>query len=226
MRKSGRQLILDWPHEPSSAREDFLPAPGNAEAFRAIDAWPHWPSPSLLLIGPAGSGKSHLGAIWARAAGARRIEGDRLAAADLVEAASGPALLIDNADRVGEHEPLLFHLLNLLKEHGVSALLTAQSAPNLWGLVTPDLLSRLRLAPTVSLGAPDVELTHAVLFKLFSDRQLVVDPQVVAYLALRIERSLEAARAVVAALDKEALARGKPVTRAMAAALLRDHTET
>jgi len=66
---------------------------------------------------------------------------------------------------------------------------------------------------------------HAVLFKLFSDRQLVVDPTVVAYVALRIDRSLDAARAIVAALDREALARGKRVTRAMAAELLRDFTE-
>ena len=71
----------------------------------------------------------------------------------------------------------------------------------------------------MQLGEPDLDLTKAVLFKLFSDRQIAVDPSVVGYIALRIERSLEAARGIVAALDREALARGKPVTRAMAAAI-------
>ena len=52
--------------------------------------------------------------------------------------------------------------------------------------------------------------------------QLAVDPALIGYVALRIERSLDAARALVAALDREALARGGPVTRAMAARLLRD----
>ena len=55
--------------------------------------------------------------------------------------------------------------------------------------------------------------------------QLVVDPAVVAYIAMRIERSLNAARAIVAALDREALSRGKRVTRAMAAEILRDPTQ-
>ena len=77
----------------------------------------------------------------------------------------------------------------------------------------------------MTLGAPDLQLTEAVLVKLFSDRQLLVDQPVVSYVALRIERSLDAARGIVAALDREALARGKRVTRAMAAELLRDDAE-
>ncbi len=217
-----RQLTLDWPHQPSYAREDFLEAPCNAAALGAILAWPNWPSRMLMLAGPSGAGKSHLGAIWARAAAARLVAADRLADAPLAELARAPALLIEDADRVGGEEAALLHLLNLARESGADLLLTARAAPDGWGLKTADLLSRLRLAPIVSLGAPDPELIAAVLLKLFSDRQLVVDRAVVSYVALRLERSLDAARAIVAALDREALARGKPVTRAMAAELLRD----
>jgi chromosomal replication initiation ATPase DnaA len=217
-----RQLALEWSHPESYAREDFLPAPENQEALRRIDAWPRWPSPTLMLVGPRGAGKTHLGAIWARQSGARVVSGAGLAGADLVALAAGPALLIDDADAVGANEAELFHLLNLAREHNVSALITAGQPPDAWGLSTPDLLSRLRLAPMVELWAPEIELVRAVLFKLFSDRQLVVDPATVAFLALRIERSLEAAGAIVARLDREGLARGRAVTRALAAEVLRD----
>jgi chromosomal replication initiation ATPase DnaA len=217
-----RQLTLDWPHAPSYAREDFLEAPGNTEALRAILAWPNWAGHMLMVVGPSGSGKSHLGAIWARAAEARVVAAEALPHTPLVELATARALLIEDADRIGDQEAALFHLLNLTRESGVDLLLTARGQPDVWKLKTADLVSRLRLAPLVSLGAPDVELTEAVLFKLFSDRQIAVDWQVVSYIALRIERSLDAARAIVAALDREALARGKRVTRAMAAELLRD----
>ncbi len=217
-----RQLTLDWPHDPSYAREDFLEAPGNAQALRAILSWPNWAGRMLMLVGPSGSGKSHLGAIWARAAAARVVAAEALSRAPLVELAAAKALLIEDADRIGAEEAALFHLLNLTRESGAHVLLTTRGPPDGWSLTTADLLSRLRLAPIVSLGAPDLELTQAVLFKLFSDRQLAVDPSVVSYVALRIERSLDAARAIVAALDREALARGKRVTRAMAAELLRD----
>jgi chromosomal replication initiation ATPase DnaA len=221
-----RQLTLDWPHAPSYAREDFLEAPGNAEALRVILAWPNWAARTLMLVGPSGAGKSHLGAIWARAAAARAVSAETLPHTPLVELAAAHTLLIEDADRIGAHESALFHLLNLTRESGAFLLLTARAQPDVWGLKTPDLLSRLRLAPIVSLGAPDLDLSQAVLFKLFSDRQLVVDPSVIAYIALRIERSLDAARAIVAALDREALARGRGVTRAMAAELLRDAPST
>ncbi len=212
-----RQLTLDWPHAPRFAAEDFLPAPSNREALAAIERWPDWAGPMLLLIGPEGSGKSHLGALWAQKSAATTIDAQRLEAAP----PAGGAVLIEDADRVGESEARLFHLVNAVVQAQRPALITARAAPDAWGLRTPDLLSRLRLAPLVRLGPPDLELTTAVLFKLFSDRQLAVEPRVASYIALRIERSLAVARAVVAALDREALSQGRRVTRAMAAEVLR-----
>ncbi len=68
---SPRQLPLPLPHEPSFAREDFLASPSNAAAISLIEDWPRWPAPLMLLVGPAGSGKSHLAAIFAEISGAR-----------------------------------------------------------------------------------------------------------------------------------------------------------
>jgi chromosomal replication initiation ATPase DnaA len=222
MTGGSRQLPLDLPHEPSFAREDFLVAPSNAAALRAIDAWPDWAGRMLLLVGPAGSGKSHLGAIWARAAGAKTIEAESLSRAEPLELARAKAILIENADRIGSSEANLFHLFNLARESGAAVLLTALGPPDAWALQMPDLRSRLRLVPIAMLGEPDADLARAVLFKLFSDRQLAVEPAVIAYIGLRIDRSLGAARAIVEALDREALARGKAVTRSMAASIFKD----
>jgi chromosomal replication initiation ATPase DnaA len=79
----------------------------------------------------------------------------------------------------------------------------------------------LRAVPFVSLGAPDDALLRALLLKLFADRQLAVDENLVTYLATRIERSFVAARAAVEALDREALRLKRPVTRALASETLR-----
>ena len=128
--------------------------------------------------------------------------------------------VIDDADRIGRGEANVFHALNRLREQGRSVLLTAQSAPDAWRLRTPDLLSRLRLAPVLQLEAPDDILVRAVLIKLFADRQLVVDATVVDYLARRMERSISAARHLVSRLDNTNLARGGRITRATAADVL------
>jgi chromosomal replication initiation ATPase DnaA len=217
-----RQLTFRWPHSPSFAREDFLSAPSNHEALTAIERWPNWAGRMLMLVGPEGAGKSHLGAIWARAADAVALSGQELDEQSVQACARAHAMLIEDADGARRAEALFFHLINTALQNNAWLLLTSRAAPDSWGLDLPDLLSRLRLAPVARLAAPDIELTEAVLFKLFSDRQLEVEPHVVSYIALRIERSLGAARALVDALDNEALTQSRRITRAMANNLLRE----
>ena len=217
-----RQLTLDLPVETRFGREDFLVSPSNIDAFETFERWPAWPDRVLLLLGPTGAGKSHLGAIWAERAQARVIPACALASADIPALASGGPILLEDVEAARGIEAPLFHLLNLVRTTANSWLvITARSWPDGWGLRTPDLLSRLRLAPAVEIAEPDDALVRAVLVKLFIDRQLVVDTSVVEYLALRIERSLEAARSVVEALDREALTAGRRITRPMAGDVLR-----
>jgi chromosomal replication initiation ATPase DnaA len=211
------QLALDLPVQPSFRREDFLPAPSNRAALEMIDQWPNWPDSTLLLVGPAGSGKSHLAAIWARKAGAAVTSG--VPSVESVVTAKPPALLIDDVDRIAD-ETALFHLLNLTRENNIFLLMTACGPPRAETVRLPDLLSRLRRAPLVEIGAPDDELMRVALEKLFRDSQLSVEPSLIDYVALRLERSLGAARAFVRNVDQEALARGRRVTRALAAEVL------
>jgi chromosomal replication initiation ATPase DnaA len=220
-----QQLGLELPLEPQFSREDFLISDSNADALRLIEAWPHWPDSVLLLIGERGSGKSHLAAIWAAQAAAEIFSGAALSHADVTALTEKPALVIDAIDELGAAEAPLFHLLNLAREGRRSLLLTAQRRPDLWGLKTPDLLSRLRLAPVVELGAPDDALLQSVLHKLFRDRQLLVDPAVIDFIALHIDRSLEVARAFVDLIDRVALARGSAVTRSLVREFLLDTTD-
>ena len=149
------------------------------------------------------------------------LRGEALNEESVLACERAHAVLFEDADRAAQSEALFFHLMNTALQNDVWLLLTCRAAPDAWELNTPDLLSRLRLAPVVRLAAPDIELTEAVLFKLFSDRQLQVEPNVVAYIALRIERSLGAAREIVATLDNEALTLGRRVTRTMASEALR-----
>lgn len=209
------QLPLDLVLPTRLGRDDFLRAPANAAALDLIEAWPAWPDRIVVLTGPAGAGKSHLGAIWAARAGVA----PRVPATAEAGRPTGPVLL-DDADRLSWPEPAFFHFLNRLREGGGWLLATAATPPAQWGLRTPDLVSRLRLAPLVAIGAPDDGLMRAVLVKLFADRQVAVEETLLAYLVPRLARSLGEARAVVAALDRAALAGNRRLTRAVAAEVL------
>jgi len=215
------QLTLELAGDPSFSVENFLISASNEQAFDMIMLWPDWPDATLLLVGPSGSGKSHLGSIWAERAAAVKMVAAGLSRHDPTELTAHKTLLIENVESVAipdnkDDETAMFHLLNLTRASGTMLLLTAREGPESWGLKTPDLLSRLRLAPRVSLAPPDDALMRAVLVKLFFDRQLMVDTSLIEFAALRLNRSLDAAREFVAALDREALARGKRITKPMA----------
>jgi chromosomal replication initiation ATPase DnaA len=216
-----RQLAFALGHHTSFAREDFLAGPSNRAALAMIERWPDWPDRLLVVVGPEGSGKSHLAAIWAEAAGARFLAARALGETNLPRALSTGALVIENVAADAVDERSLFHLINLAREQGAFMLVTALAPPTGWTLKVPDLASRLRALPVVELGPPDDALLRAVLVKLFADRQLAVDESLLTYLVKRIDRSFAAARAVVERLDREALRLRRPVTRALAAEALR-----
>ena len=170
--------------------------PSNAAALALIERWPDWPSRTVLLRGPEGSGKSHLAAIWAREAGARMLSPrdargrrgagrarDRRAGArgsrrrprstrrrcsicSTSRARSGPLCSITARTRAGR--------------------LADRSCP-----ISPRGCARCRWWRST---APDDALLRAVIVKLFADRQLAVDESLVGYLATRIERSFAGAR--------------------------------
>lgn len=217
-----RQLAFDLPHAESFRRDDFLPDPANEAALALIDAWPAWPARIAAVVGPAGSGKSHLAAIWAERAGARIVDAASLTREDVPMALVTGAVVVEDLSPGRIDEAALFHLLNLAREEGAYVLITARSRLDLEGCSLPDLASRLRAVPVISLPAPGEALVAAVLVKLFSDRQLLVDEETVAYLINRIERSLAAAREVAARLDRASLSRGRRITRAFAAEVLRE----
>jgi chromosomal replication initiation ATPase DnaA len=216
-----RQLALALDHAENYAREEFLSGPSNEEALQLVDCWPDWPANAIALIGPEGSGKTHLATIWASAAGARVVAARAVREAELPSALATGALVVEDAAAAAD-ERALFHLINIAREAKSFLLFTARTAPASWPAAVPDLVSRLRALPVVSLRAPDDQLLRAVIVKLAADRQLTLDESVVRYLSTHIERSLAAARAAVIALDHEALRQGRPVTRALAAEMFRD----
>lgn len=216
-----RQLVLALNHAESFSREDFLAGPSNAAALALIENWPDWPDRMMALVGPEGSGKTHLASIWAESAGARVLTAKLLEHDDLPAALATGALVLEDLEPAGLDEPALFHLINLAREERAYVLITARTAPTIFPVTIYDLASRLRAISVVTLYAPDDALLRSLIIKLAADRQIAMDETLVSYLANRIERSFAAARAAVARLDEEAMRQHRPVTRALAAELFR-----
>lgn len=215
-----QQLTFDLPARQAFARADYFVSVANVTALAALDGWQGWPQRRMLLIGPAGSGKTHLAHVWAATAQATVIAASDLAGADLPGLAAVGAVVVEDAERLPpEAAAALFHLHNILQDGGY-LLITAATPPRDWPATLPDLASRMQAMPATRLDAPDDTLLAAVLVKLFADRQITVPANLIGYLTRRMDRSLHAARALVAALDARALAQRRPITRALAAEVM------
>ncbi|MBD9371742.1 hypothetical protein IB238_03675 [Rhizobium sp. ARZ01] len=221
--KAIEQLPLAFQHVPASGREDLLISDPLSAAVTVVDAWPNWPSPVVILAGPVGSGKSHLAAIWQEKSGASEIRPIEGGGAE--EAAAAGPVLFEDADRRGFDDRSLFHVINNVRQHGHTLLITTRLWPMSWPVELPDLRSRLKAATVVEIGEPDDELLSQVIVKLFADRQLFVDDRLVAYMVARMERSLDAAQTLVERLDRLALGRGSRITRALAQEVLGNMAE-
>ena len=190
--------------------------------MRALDVWPAWHGGVLTLVGPAGSGKTHLAQVWRSETGAVELEPDA-PASDLREL-SGRPIMIENADRTdGE---TLFHLINMAAQPRAGLLLTARTTPLQWPASLPDLRSRLNALPVAELGPPDDELLEGVLQKFFRERLIRPSDDIFPYLVRRMERSVPVAMALVERLDEASDAEQRPVSRALARQILEEDDES
>jgi chromosomal replication initiation ATPase DnaA len=205
------QLTLDFDHRAALSGEDFLVADCNRDAISWIDIWPNWPTPVVVIFGPAGSGKSHLAAVFAAYSGAKKISANEFefTAANIVS-----DLIIEDVDGIlsSDREEPLLHVYNAIKEASQRVLMTATAPPARWGIALPDLLSRMNAAISVEIGLPTDALIAALLVKVFADRQVQVSSDVIMYAASRMERSFLAVQQIVENADRMALASKKKIT--------------
>lgn len=212
-----RQLRLRLRRPDQYGRAEFVEGPSNAQAAAAVDAWPSWIGGAMALIGPEGSGKTHLATAWAERAGAVAL--DR-AAPDLA-LADGRPVVLEDVDR-GAPDEALFHLINMAARSGGGLLLTARSLPSAWPAGLPDLRSRLNALPVAMIEDPCDVVLEAVLRKLFRERSIRPKDDVYPYLLRRMERSVPHAREIVKRLDEAADEEGRPISRALARQILED----
>lgn len=209
------QLALDLRHRAAMGREDFLVSPSNEDAVAWIDRWPDWPGHALVLVGPPGSGKTHLGRVWQGHAGARPFRADMLTVSGGLDA----PVFVDDADLPGRDEEL-FHLFNAAGSAGGFVLFASRTAPARWENRLPDLQSRLAAAPNIQIQQPDTQLVAAVMLKIFADEQMDVGADVLDYLVNRMERSFEAARTLAERLNNASLATRRGITIPLAREVL------
>lgn len=211
---AAQQIPLSLPMTPSMGAEDFLLTPSNQAAAQMAGQ-----SETLLLLGPKGSGKSHLARIWQEKHGARAFDIKK----DDIAVLPATAQLWENADRTAWDESTqkkAFHFLNAAREQKLPLLITATIVPSVWPVTLADLRSRLLAIPAAQLDAPDDALVAGLLLKHFNDRQLRVSEEVLNYIIPRIARDGAVIEEIVKLLDATALASNRAISIPLVKAVL------
>ncbi len=222
------QLVFDLPQRVARDRDAFLVAPSNAEAVNLVDTLTAWAAPVQWLYGPTGCGKTHLAAVLSELCTTHFLTADNLSEADIAPFLAGETqadvLIIEGLENLShDAEEPLFHLLNHAKNSGQKLLLLSRHAPGQISVGLPDLQSRLKAVTAIGMAQPDDTLMCGLLDKLFADRQIKLDARVRDYLVPRISRDYATMGALVAELDRAALAAKKPITVPFVTRFLNGH---
>ncbi len=216
------QLPLALRYPPDQRLESFIGAPDGALAqlrAAATGGSRDW----VYLVGPAGSGKTHLAlAVCAAAEQAGRgsaylpLQAAAGRLGDALEALEGrDVVALDGLDAIAGQrgdEVALFDFHNRARAAGVTLLYTASAAPDALGLVLPDLRSRLSQCGRIMLDALDDDGRGAVLRERAIRRGLALDQAAIDWLLTRTGRGLGGLVVLLDRLDRESLAAKRRVT--------------
>lgn len=205
------QLVMPFAPEVSYRAEDFIAGAANMNALSLIEQWPDWPYSLVMVQGEKGSGKTHLSHVFAGKSNAVFLDAARVGSMPADQLLAGSHCWVLEDIHTIRNEAALAQLINHARARGDYLLLTSAR----WQVTLPDLASRLKALPTVSLGSPDDGLLTAVLAKDFADRQIRVAPDTLYYAVTQLERSYAAAQDFAAKLDAASLSRGRKINLAL-----------
>ena len=218
--KETSQIAFKFSPHPYLGRDDFMVSKCNFEAFHIIDCWPDWPFFAICLYRPTGCGKTHLGQIFSDKISvatnypykipsikAQNIQLDT--PHNLFK--KHKCLIVENLSSDINQEAI-FHLYNLYRNEGGNILFTSEQAPARMDITLPDLRSRLNIIPSIEIHEPDDDMLSALIIKLFTDRQLIISPEILEYMIKNMHRSFYFCNKLVEEIDNISLSRKRAIT--------------
>ena len=222
--KNSKQLYFEMPNKTSLGVEDYIVTDSNSFAFDLIVKMVKGEINFGLISGPPYSGKTHLSKILIKnASNYKSFYIDRDYQNILDEFEVSDIFILENIDKVkhDKTEQHLFHIINLVKENNKKLLMTSRKSISEIDLSLEDLKSRLNSILEAKIKEPDDQLMELILIKIFNDKQLKINPNVIDFLMSRLVRSYKSINLFIEKIDKFSLEKGKKITIPLINDLLR-----
>jgi ATPase involved in DNA replication initiation len=213
--KNSKQLYFEMPNKQALGIEDYIITDSNNFAFDLIVKMVKGEINFGLISGPPYSGKTHLSKILIKNARNYKIlYFDRDYQNMLNRFEDSDFFILENINNVkhDKFEQKLFHIINLAKENNKKLLMTSRKPISEIDLNLEDLKSRLNSILEAKIKEPDDQLMELLLIKIFNDKQLKINPNIIDFLVSRLERSYESINLFIEKIDKFSLEKGKKIT--------------
>jgi chromosomal replication initiation ATPase DnaA len=206
------QNVFEFLPQKSFLQDDFIVSSSNIDAFRTVTSWPRlWENRCLIITGGKASGKTFLTRIWKEISSAKLI--DINSAEKLFQGTKPENIILEDIELLlPQSEEKIFHLYNNVINKRGSLLMTSSRPLLSLDMKTPDMRSRLSSVTVTNIMQPDNELLKGLIFKQFSDMQVIIQPSVIDFLIPRIERSFQAVTDMVNLLNKRSLETKRTIT--------------
>lgn len=221
MLRLSKQLTFEFANDLQNYDfDDLVISNSNLMAYKLINSWPNWNSSVAAIIGATGAGKSHFANVWQKMSSAIIFKPNELKEANLAIIENN-SVLIENLEENSFIEEDLFHLFNSINQARIhnqnqNILITCSNSPKNWKINLLDLASRLKTIIETYIEQPDDMLLEAILLKLFSDKQIIIDANVLSYIISNMERSFNFAIKLVELCDKYALEKHSKISKQIA----------
>ena len=222
------QLVLGLSLKEALEKEDFFISSSNLDAVTLLGNTDRWVSGVLLLVGPKGSGKTHLSTVWSKENKAKHVKLEAVLR-EMENGLDHEFVCVEDIDVIEKAERQkklkieegIFHLINSIKSKGGNLLISSRIMPNALSIGIKDLESRLQSFSNTTIKEPDDTLVMALLLKYFNDRQIFVKHSNLDYIAARINRTYSSIYEFVNYVDHKSLVLNRKITRPFIDAALR-----
>jgi chromosomal replication initiation ATPase DnaA len=210
------QEILNFAKTESLDWSDFIEGEENTAVIRSLAQWPHWPTNGLIIYGASGTGKTHIGGLWAQTANAICVLTESLRHDPRKLFRTECNFIFDNIDDflATQRQDWIFHFFNIAAEKKRCYLLISRHHPSMWPIRLRDLQSRLFTLPTVYMQNPGDALMIKIAKKISRDFGIIIPDNVLQYLLNTIDRSSTSIAEALRALNTLSMQKKRPITLA------------
>ncbi len=205
------QLVFKFPFKTRYFEQDFFVSSNNFSAYKLIESWPNWPGKWVNIIGPTGSGKTHLSKILEKKIKRLKVIDETNVNEKIIsELRNFDCLIIDNFKNKIE-DKLLYSILNQSKQLENFIVINSKLQLNKFEIKLKDLKSRFNSFIFIGIDLPTDDLLQVIISKSFSDKQINLNPKVSEYIVKNVDRSYEKMFKFLSDLDEFSLSSGKSI---------------